>query len=152
MCCDRHVYVQVHTHKVHERSSTKARVSLSSGPGWVAAQRKPRGGGDPLQGHERPLVGVNLSGSTHSSKWLGCGGGLAGSPVDLLLRVSLCCRSLLLSWRPSLGRWHNAGREPLSCLPPQISHCVLSFPPEVLMLEGRPDLPLQVDQMAQLSI
>lgn len=36
--------------------------------------------------------------------------------------------------------------------PPQISHCVLLFPPEVFVLEGRPDLPLQVDQMAQLSM
>ena len=55
--------------------------------------------------------------------------------------------SMLLSWWPVLGRWPNAGREPLnagalSCLPPQVSHCALSFPPEALMLEGRPDLPL----------
>lgn len=35
--------------------------------------------------------------------------------------------------------------------PPTDLPCVLSFPPEVLMLEGRPDLPLQVDQVAQLS-
>lgn len=65
--------------------------------------------------------------------------------------------SMLLSWWPVLGRWPNAGREPLnagalSCLPPQVTYCALSFPPEALMLESRPDLPFQVDQMAQLSI
>lgn len=28
---------------------------------------------------------------------------------------------------PSLGRWHDAGREPPRDLPPQVSHCVLHF-------------------------
>lgn len=62
--------------------------------------------------------------------------------VDLLLRLCLCSTSTLLSWRPLPPRG----------LPSQVSHCVLLFPPEVLMLEGRPDLPLQVAQMAQLSV
>jgi hypothetical protein len=36
--------------------------------------------------------------------------------------------------------------------PPHASHCVLSFPLKVLILEVHPDLLLQVARMAQLSM
>lgn len=44
--------------------STKARRLLLSGIGWVAAQQRLHGGGDPQRILETPLVGVILNGFT----------------------------------------------------------------------------------------